>query len=102
MEWLDSYGFFKKICKQRLLWVNIGYLWLGISSKFRWKKFQKIYNLFKNLGFSFVDDIVLKYIEIFELPEEEVLDKIETLKNTLGDNYKNIISNNMNILKYLV
>ncbi len=66
------------------------------------KKFQKIYNLFKNLGFSFVDDIVLKYIEIFELPEEEVLDKIETLKNTLGDNYKNIISNNMNILKYLV
>ena len=41
------------------------------------KKFQKIYNLFKNLGFSFVDDIVLKYIEIFELPEEEVLDKIE-------------------------
>lgn len=66
------------------------------------KNFQKIYNLFKNLGFSFVDDIVLKYIEIFELPEEEVLDKIETLKNTLGDNYKNIISNNMNILKYLV
>ena len=66
------------------------------------KKFQKIYNLFKNLGFSFVDDIVLKYIEIFELPVEEVLDKIETLKNTLGDNYKNIISNNMNILKYLV
>ena len=66
------------------------------------KKFQNIYNLFKNLGFSFVDDIVLKYIEIFELPEEEVLDKIETLKNTLGDNYKNIISNNMNILKYLV
>ena len=66
------------------------------------KKFQKIYNLFKNLGFSFVDDIVLKYIEIFELPEEEVLDKIETLKNPLGDNYKNIISNNMNILKYLV
>ena len=44
----------------------------------------------------------MKYIEIFELPEEEVLDKIETLKNTLGDNYKNIISNNMNILKYLV
>ena len=66
------------------------------------KNFQKIYNLFKNLGFSFVDDIVLKYIEIFGLPEEEVLDKIETLKNTLGDNYKNIISNNMNILKYLV
>ena len=32
----------------------------------------------------------------------QVLDKIETLKNTLGDNYKNIISNNMNILKYLV
>lgn len=60
--------------------------------------FLKIYKLFVEYKFYFIEDIILKYLEIFEMEYNEVNEKLELLKNKLGNNFVYIIGNNMNYL----
>ena len=60
--------------------------------------FLKIYKLFVEYKFYFMEDIILKYLEIFEMDYNIVKEKIELLKNKLGNNFVYIIGNNMNYL----
>ena len=60
--------------------------------------FLNIYKLFLEYKFYFVEDIILKYIEIFELDYEIVKEKLDNLKEKLGNNFTYIIGNNMNYL----
>lgn len=60
--------------------------------------FVKIYNIFKEYNFYFIEDIILNYLEIFSLEYETVLKGIILLKEKLGDNFVNIIGNKINYL----
>lgn len=62
------------------------------------QNFLKIYKLFIEYKFYFTEDIILKYLEIFEMDYNIVKEKIELLKNKLGNNFVYIIGNNMNYL----
>lgn len=62
------------------------------------QQFLKIYKLLIEYKFYFIEDIILKYLEIFELDYEVVKNKLEKLKEILGNNFVYIIGNNM---KYL-
>ena len=64
--------------------------------------FIKICNLLKGYGFYYLKDIIVKYLEIFTMEEEEVIQKIEMLKEVLGNDFVNIIGNNMKYLKYII
>lgn len=63
--------------------------------------FIKIYNLFKEYNFYFIEDIILNYLEIFSFEYNKVLKGIISLKETLGDNFVNIIGNDMKHLDTL-
>lgn len=62
------------------------------------ENFIKIYNLFKKYNFYFINDIILNYLEIFEIDCDEVEDKLIKLKEKLGNNYVQIIGNDMSYL----
>lgn len=66
------------------------------------ENFIKISNLFKNNNFYFINDIYLNYLEIFNLDYEEIFNKLEILKNKLGNNYNYIIGNDMRYLEFLL
>lgn len=64
--------------------------------------FDKIYNLFKSYKFDFIEDIILKYFDIFILEYKDVNDKLNRLVKALGDNYIDVIGNDMSYLEYIV
>lgn len=64
--------------------------------------FKEVYNLLKKYNFYFINDIILNYIEIFELDTNLLEEKINILKEELGDNYIYIIGNNMRYLEALL
>ena len=66
------------------------------------ENFIKIYNLFKKNKFDFIEDIILKYLEIFTLDYNKVNNKLNELKNILGENYQSIISNDMKYLYKII
>ncbi len=64
--------------------------------------FKEVYNLLKKYNFYFINDIILNYIEIFELDTKLLEEKLNILKEELGDNYIYIIGNNMRYLEVLL
>lgn len=64
--------------------------------------FKEVYNLLKKYNFYFINDIILNYIEIFELDTKLLEEKMNILKEKLGDNYIYIIGNNMRYLEALL
>lgn len=66
------------------------------------EEFIEIYKLFKSYGFYFMEDIILKYLEIFTMDYDKVKNKIENLKNKLGNNFVYIIGNDMKYLNYIM
>lgn len=66
------------------------------------ENFIKIYNLFKEYKFYFIDDIILKYLEIFELDVEFVKNSIEKLKEELKDNFIFHIGHNLTYLEKII
>ena len=60
--------------------------------------FVKIYNLLEKKGFYFIEDIILNYMDMFEL-DSNTLDKVLTyLESKLGKTYIKKIGRNMLIL----
>ena len=66
------------------------------------KNFIEIYNLFKKYNFYFINDIILNYLEIFEMDYDDVEEKIIDLKEKLGNNFVQIIGNDMSYLDEIV
>ena len=64
--------------------------------------FDKVYNLFKEYKFDFIEDIIVKYFDIFILEYKNVDDRLNRLVKALGDNYIDIIGNDMSYLEYIV
>lgn len=66
------------------------------------EKFLKIYNLFKEYNFYFIEDIILNYLEIFLFEYDDILKGINLLKEKLGDNFVSIIGKNITHLDLLL
>jgi len=60
--------------------------------------FVNIYNIFKNFDFYFIDDIILNYLDIFEMEKDDVLNSLLRLKEKLGKNFVYKIGHNMSLL----
>jgi hypothetical protein len=65
------------------------------------ENFFKIYNLFKENNFTYIEDIILKFLDIFELEYDIVETKLKNLEKALGDDYVNILSEDLSYLEYI-
>lgn len=65
------------------------------------ENFFDVYNIFKKYNFTYIEDIVLKYLDVFELESTVVEEKINKLKKVLGDNFVDIIGDDMSYLEYI-
>ena len=66
------------------------------------ENFIKIYKLFRLYNFYFIDDIILNYLEIFEMEYDEVEESLNNLIDKLGNNFVYIIGNNMKYLNEII
>ncbi len=62
-------------------------------------RFASIYNLFYYSGFYFIEDLVLKYLDLFNLDEDIVLLGINSLKKKYGKDYVYYIGKDLSILE---
>ena len=60
--------------------------------------FRDIYNIFSKYNFYFINDIILNYMELFEMEPNNVEKGILKLREKLGNDFVYIIGNDM---KYL-
>ena len=67
-----------------------------------YNKFIKVYNVFKENNFYFIDDIIQNYLEIFEIDDNIVRNKLMILKRSLGENYVYLIGNDMRLLEFVL
>ena len=64
--------------------------------------FIEIYNLLKSKGFYFIEDIIINYMDIFEL-DSYYLNKVLTyLESKMGKDYIKRIGHNMTILYKII
>lgn len=66
------------------------------------ENFKKVYTVLKKEEFYFIDDIILKYLEIFEIDSNCVLKAINDIREILGSNYVKIIGNNLSIMDKII
>lgn len=64
--------------------------------------FIKIYNLFKEYNFYFIEDIIIYHLELFEYNVDDVRNKILKLKEKLGPGFVYEIGNDLNYLEELL
>ena len=60
--------------------------------------FLRNYEIFQKYNFYYIDEIILYYLELFELDNEELDIKLQYLIKKLGYDYLEIISKNIFIL----
>lgn len=66
------------------------------------ENFSKVYEVFRKYKFYFMDDIILNYLEIFELNPSIVERKILELIKELGSKYNYIIGDNLTLLEKIL
>lgn len=65
------------------------------------QNFLLVYMIFKRNNFYFIDDVILNYLEIFEMNPIDVVKGIEKLKSKFGENFVYKIGNDMRYLNEL-
>ena len=66
------------------------------------KNFNNIYNLLKKYNFYFINDIILNYLELFEIEDEYVDKALNVIKNKIGDNWIKEIGRNMTMIDKII
>ena len=61
-----------------------------------------VHALFKRNNFYFIDDIILNYLEIFEMNPIDVVKGIEKLRSQLGEDFVYKIGNDMKYLEEII
>ena len=82
-----------------LLYDNYDFNYLNMLDE---ENFKNVYNILISNNFNFIEDIILNYIELFEIDSISVEKGLEDIKNILGNDYVNIISNNMSIFGKII
>lgn len=63
------------------------------------EQFISVYNIFKKYNFDYIEDIIENYLELFTMDSNIVEEKILLLKDKLGDNFVNLIGEDMTYLE---
>jgi len=66
------------------------------------QNFLLVYMIFKRNNFYFIDDVILNYLEIFEMNPIDVVKGIEKLKRKFGENFVYKIGSDMKYLNELL
>lgn len=66
------------------------------------ENFIQIYKLFQNYNFYFINDIIVRYLEIFTLDADQVNRALIDLKEELGDKFTYIIGDDMRYLSLII
>ena len=66
------------------------------------ENFKLVYDILTKYNFDYIEDIILNYIELFELEPNYVEEKIVELIDKLGDNYVRIIGNDMRYFTIII
>lgn len=64
--------------------------------------FVAVYNVFSKYNFYFINDIILNYMELFEMNPEDVEKGILKLRDKLGPDFVFIIGNDMKYLNEII
>ncbi len=64
--------------------------------------FDKVYRFLQEKGFYFINDIILNYLELFELAIEDIEKSLQELERELGSNYIYEIGKNMTLLNRII
>lgn len=64
--------------------------------------FNKVYILLKNYNFYFIDDIILNYLELFEIEEKYIQIAVDDIKSVLGNNFVETIGKNMTLINKII
>ena len=64
--------------------------------------FIKVYTYLENVGFDFIDDIIINYAEIFKLSVWDIYESLKRISKKYGPNYIDRISKDMRILEMVL
>ena len=64
--------------------------------------FVSVYNVFSKYNFYFINDIILNYMELFEMEPNDLEKGILKLKEKLGNDFVYIIGNDMKYLNEII
>ena len=64
--------------------------------------FIEIYELLKEKNITCIEDIIVNYLELFTCDKTILEKRIDKLINTLGNNYNELINNNLSLLNELI
>lgn len=64
--------------------------------------FNKVYNLLKDDNFKCINDLVVYYLEAFDIEPKYIELAINNAKNTIGDNYQDKISNDLKLFDKII
>ena len=64
--------------------------------------FLRVCSLLKSKGFYFIEDIIIKYLELFEIDVRYIERAINDMERKLGSNYINILGNNINMISDVI
>ena len=66
------------------------------------ENFNKVYLLLKSYNFYFIDDIILNYLELFEIEAKYIQLAISKLKLVLGDDFVRQIGKKMPLMNKII
>ena len=66
------------------------------------ENFNKVYLLLKSYNFYFIEDIILNYLELFEIEVKYVQLAISNIKVTLGNDFVKKIGKNMTLMNKII
>ena len=66
------------------------------------ENFDKVYWLLKSYNFYFIEDIILNYLELFEIEAKYVQVSIEVIKGALGNDFVRKIGKNMTLINKII
>ncbi len=67
-----------------------------------YNNFKKVYDVFVEHKFSYINDIILRYLEIFEYNPVYIEKCLNIFKDELGPDYVNIISKDMRYFSMII
>ena len=82
-----------------LVYKNYEEYYINLLNK---DNFNKVYNILKNNNFYFIEDIILNYLELFEIDEKYVQLAINDIKSSLGYNFVEQIGKNMTLINKII
>lgn len=64
--------------------------------------FLRVCSLLKSKVFYFIEDIIIKYLELFEIDVRYIERAINDMERKLGSNYINILGNNISMISDVI